>query len=233
MAPRSPRREARLVLARARARRRGREAGATMFIVATTLALLGAMGVYALNATQTETRSVGYVRQAAQAEHIAMTALTLSAERIRPDTVAIVKAYANNPLYQDKNCRTAIPYVAGQDNPGMRCWRFNPGELQRQLGPSVTVFTPESFSHLGTPGVQADFSAEITNFRDSAGTTTGFATVNGTGIVSTTERIRVTPIGITGHTLLPSPATVGAEVVVFARGYVSTVSISSHIIQRN
>lgn len=222
----------RLVLARARARRRRTEAGATMFIVATTLALLGAMGVYALTSTASETKSVGYVRQAAQAEHIAMTAVNLAAERIRPDTVQNIIAHASSNQYQDKNCRSATPYVAGSVSKGQACWRLNPAEIERQLGPSITVFGPESFSHIGTPGIQPDFYVEITNPASTAGTVAGFQSSDPSsgGVGSTNNRLRLTIAGISGHSALAG--TVAPEVLVLARGNITTVSTNKAIIQR-
>ena len=57
--------------ARARARARRRSAGAAMFIVAVTLGLLAAMGVYGLSATAYDIRAAGHGRAAAQVQHTA------------------------------------------------------------------------------------------------------------------------------------------------------------------
>lgn len=54
----------------ARARKRQESRGAVIFIVATTLALLAAIGVYALSSAASDTRSSGYHRQATQAQYM-------------------------------------------------------------------------------------------------------------------------------------------------------------------
>jgi len=60
-----------LGLAKRRGARRRREAGAAMFIVAMTLAVLASLGMYALAATQNEVRTSGNERQNTQTHYLA------------------------------------------------------------------------------------------------------------------------------------------------------------------
>lgn len=78
-----PRENARL-LARARARRRQR--GASMFVVAITLGLLGAMGVYGLNSTASDFRAVSHLREGLHAQRASESAMTIAAEAFNPMT---------------------------------------------------------------------------------------------------------------------------------------------------
>ena len=66
-----------------RARARRQSEGAVMFIVAVTLGLLAAMGVYGLTATQADIKSAGHMREALQAQRAGEHALSW---RRRPST---------------------------------------------------------------------------------------------------------------------------------------------------
>ena len=87
-----------------------------MFIVAVTLALLAAMGVYGLSATAVDVRAAGHLRQAAQAQAAAEHALMLTADSFTPGTSAeIVRAMQSGRTtagtdIQATNCRTANPF---------------------------------------------------------------------------------------------------------------------------
>jgi hypothetical protein len=55
---------------RSRFRRRARQRGAVLFIVAMTLAVLASLGMYALAQTQNEMKTSGYARQASQTHYL-------------------------------------------------------------------------------------------------------------------------------------------------------------------
>jgi len=61
----------RIVHLKKRARLRRKSGGAIIFIVATSLALLAAIGVYALSSAASDTRASGYYRQSTQAQYMA------------------------------------------------------------------------------------------------------------------------------------------------------------------
>lgn len=76
--------QAAFVVRRARSRRRQR--GASMFVVAITLGLLGAMGVYGLSAAASDMRAVGHLREALHAQRAAEHAMIMTAEAFNPMT---------------------------------------------------------------------------------------------------------------------------------------------------
>jgi Tfp pilus assembly protein PilX len=105
---------------RARARARRRSGGAAMFIVAVTLGLLAAMGVYGLTATAEDVRAAGHIRQATQAQHAAEHAVILTAETLTPSTAGEVVRSMQMPPDADPtksarktntDCKTAKPYT--------------------------------------------------------------------------------------------------------------------------
>ncbi len=125
-------------LARARARRDS--AGAAMFIVAVTLALLAAMGVYGLSATAVDVRAAGHLRQAAQAQSAAEHALMLTADSFTPGTSAeIVRAMqsgqtAGGTDIQATKCKTANPFnlVTNPENRAAQaCLSWSMSEMAR------------------------------------------------------------------------------------------------------
>lgn len=162
MGPLTELRSAELVRAKDRARRRRREGGAIMFIVATTLALLATMGVYALAAASTEAKTSGYVRQAAQAQYMAELAAMATAESV---TAANADYFINvlmRSAQQDKNCMSAAAYDASYATSSavaQSCWRFSKQELE------TTWKMPMLSSESLTPATQlnVDFFAEMTN----------------------------------------------------------------------
>jgi hypothetical protein len=95
----------------ARARARKRSAGAAMFIVAITLALLAAMGVYGLSATAVDVRSAGHLREAAQAQGAAEHAMILTAETFTPGTagalVTAMQSGTGGTAVQATKCKTS------------------------------------------------------------------------------------------------------------------------------
>ena len=163
-------------LARARARRDS--AGAAMFIVAVTLGLLAAMGVYGLSATAVDVRSAGHLRQAAQAQAAAEHVLILTADSFTPGTSAeLVKAMqagrSGSADIQATKCTTSNPYNAGTNaefRAAQACLSWNMEEMSN-IAKNVNLwtgydtatkstFTPESFGAvLNKPFVHV----EITN----------------------------------------------------------------------
>lgn len=148
--------------AKRRALRRRREGGAIMFIVATTLALLATMGVYALAAASTEAKTSGYVRQAAQAQYISELAAMATAESV---TAANADYFVNvlmRSAQQDRNCMSAAAYdstYATSSAVAQSCWRFSKKELETNW--NAALLSSESL----TPATQldVDFFAEMTN----------------------------------------------------------------------
>jgi hypothetical protein len=72
----------RLSGAKARVRQRARERGAVMFIVAMTLAVIAAMGMYALNIAATEIKTAGFIREETQVHYLSEFGVLGAAQEI-------------------------------------------------------------------------------------------------------------------------------------------------------
>ena len=132
------------VLRRARARRDS--AGAAMFVVAVTLGLLAAMGVYGLAATASDIRASGHAREAAQAQHAAEAAVIMTAQALGPGTAGYVvrqmQLEYTGIQARSTSCKSAKPYsVTASQQASSRvaeaCMVLSPGELQ-VLSPNKT-----------------------------------------------------------------------------------------------
>jgi len=111
-----------------------------MFIVAVTLALLAAMGVYGLTATAVDVRSAGHLRQAAQAQAAAEHALMLTADTFTPGTSGeLIKAMQAGQTsggvdIQATKCRTANPYnlaTNAEQRAAQACLSWSLSEMAR------------------------------------------------------------------------------------------------------
>lgn len=130
----------RRVRALARARARNESAGAAMFIVAITLGMLAAMGVYGLSATAIDVRAAGHLREAAQAQSAAEHALMLAADTFTPGTTGeLIKAMqsgqtSGNVDIQSTKCRTSNPYDAltnAEQRAAQACLSWNVQQMER------------------------------------------------------------------------------------------------------
>jgi hypothetical protein len=152
------------LLARVRARRH--QGGAILFIVAMTLALLGALGVYALGAATSEIKTSGYARQAAQTHYIS-----------EYGTIAMLDAFSPaNASYFDAqmllspatmNCKSAVKAGSSEVTAiAQRCAKV-PQEYfttawKGASGTGAAVTRPDSLS----PGVSTAtprFTSELTD----------------------------------------------------------------------
>ncbi len=111
-----------------------------MFIVAVTLGLLAAMGIYGLSATAVDVRAAGHLRQAAQAQAAAEHVLMLTAETFTPGTTGeLVKAMQSGQTssgadIQATKCRTANPYDAttnAEHRAAQACLSWSVAEMAR------------------------------------------------------------------------------------------------------
>lgn len=90
-----------LRLAKRRGARRRREAGAAMFIVAMTLAVLASLGMYALAATQNEVRTSGNERQNTQTHYLAEYGILGLAHDLTGTKAQLVVGLMNNRSLTD------------------------------------------------------------------------------------------------------------------------------------
>jgi hypothetical protein len=120
-----------------------------MFIVAVTLGLLAAMGVYGLSATAYDVRAAGHVREATQAQHAAELGVIMAAETLQPgtageivramqaDPTATVRMSGTGPGAGNVVCKTAKPLSAA-GNPQAQaeyraaeaCFILSPKEME-------------------------------------------------------------------------------------------------------
>lgn len=184
----------RALLARASARRRS--AGAAMFIVAVTLGLLAAMGVYGLAATAQDVRAAGYGRQAVQSQHAAALAVNLTASVLSPGNAQrIMNDMMLDSTLRDatvrKACTTAKPLTLTgtdgiRDRAAEACLMLTPTSMKPYAQDSTNMIAPtgytipfsdESFGKVQTfPNIRI----ELTNPIDWAAPA-GFALSSGPG----------------------------------------------------
>lgn len=124
-------------LALRRARRRKQSAGAAMFIVAITLGLLAAMGVYGLTATAYDVRASGAGRSAAQSQHAAEVGVVLAAQTLSPTNAqTILNRMRADHTVGTETCKTARMYTTSAD------------QLKNRTAGACMVLTPDTLKPL-------------------------------------------------------------------------------------
>jgi hypothetical protein len=156
----------------ARAARRKNQRGAALFVVAVTLALLAAMGVYGLTATAQDVRAAGHGREGMSGQNVAMHNFMLASETFSPGAaqgiVNTMYAGTGSTTKQSINCRTAKPYTGAREFcDAEACVLLTPTELQN-IATSINTtvppglpFQPDSFG----PGYpyRPDVQIEVTS----------------------------------------------------------------------
>lgn len=160
--------------AKRRARRRARESGAVMFIVAMTLAVIAAMGIYALNTASTEIKTAGFIRQQLQTQYLSLYGVASATQALNNNA----QMYATIMMGQtaDTGCLTLYQIWNQPNAPAQAkaCHRAGSVELGGQvvpLGtPPQTLLTPwtspgNSDVTRGPIGLPAfpDFFVEVTD----------------------------------------------------------------------
>ena len=158
-----------------RARRRRGQRGAVMFIVAMTLAVIGAMGVYALQMASTEVRTAGFVRQQVQTEYLNQfggTALQQSLNTVGPQLNTIMTQMPDGACYSLYGIPSFATLAAGSNQQSSACHRADAVELGGYVnlpGLPVTLLPAyggaNSDSTRGAVGIPLSpfFYAEITD----------------------------------------------------------------------
>jgi hypothetical protein len=152
-----------------RARARKDSAGAAMFIVAVTLGILAAMGVYGLTATAVDIRSAGHMREAAQGQSAAEHAIALTADSFTPGTAGLLVAAMQSGTgatfgdVQATKCTTANAFnTATEPNAQYRaaqaCLSWNITEMEK-INSQVNTWDTQNMT--GTPAVdRSTFSVD-------------------------------------------------------------------------
>jgi hypothetical protein len=143
-----------------------------MFIVAMTLAVIAAMGIYALQLAATEVKTAGFVRQQAQTQYLAEYGVVASAQAL---TGTGAQVYNNiMMLSPDTGCYSlfGITSTGGANSQSLACHRAGSVELQAEIGGS-TALSPLlspwvdalSDADRGSIGLQMtpDFYVEVTD----------------------------------------------------------------------
>jgi hypothetical protein len=92
--------------AKLRAARRSREGGAVIFIVAMTLAVLAALGAYALQSSAMEIKTAGYERQNSQTHYLSEYGVLGAMQNVTPATAQL---YLNMMMGQANTSCASLP----------------------------------------------------------------------------------------------------------------------------
>lgn len=163
----------RVALARRRSRARRDSAGAAMFIVAITLGLLAAMGLYGLSATAADIRAAGHLREATQGQSAGEHGLMSTAELLNPTTAAFLVSQMTagagpNSGQDTTGCRTANPFTGiTQYRDAEACLRLDLPKMQtiaNANGTNLWPGTPFSPTSFGPGAVNLPYTkVELTN----------------------------------------------------------------------
>lgn len=161
----------RLAGAKRRWSHRQDEAGAALFVVSMTLAVLASVGIYALAAASNEVKTSGYERQGTQTHYLASYGTLGIAHEFTGTKAQLYMRLMLNPAYRDV-CPGSLPLPATLTSAqSLACRRLGTQELSN-LWPGVTVTdaypgtvpfqsgqNPGSF---GPTPTQGDFFVEVT-----------------------------------------------------------------------
>jgi hypothetical protein len=156
-----------VVRAKARARRRTKDAGAVMFIVAMTLAVIAAMGIYALNVAATEIKTAGFVREQMQTQYLSEYAVIGATNTVAGQNAGMFAIQARTSPATNCMSLYGIPAAAGALPLSCRTlgstqmgamWSPPPPPLLAPWGGNATETTRGSVGLPTTP----DFYVELT-----------------------------------------------------------------------
>jgi hypothetical protein len=161
-----------------RAKRRVQDGGAVVFIVAMTLSVLAAMGLYALQAASTEIRTAGYERQSAQSYYLSEYGILGLAQELTGPKVGTYVGMMTSPTpNQSETVCLSLPYLPSTASlQAKACRRWSSTELKTvskwpvaALDPFNATSNPLAESagwdpgSLGTAPMFGDFIIEITD----------------------------------------------------------------------
>jgi hypothetical protein len=160
-----------LLLAKRRARRRRGQAGAVMFVVAMTMAVLASVGIYALAAAATEVRTAGNERQNTQTHYLAEYGIVGAAHEV---TSSKAQWYLQQMIAAPDVCPLSLPGVPSTANILIRaCRRIGSAELSATWNTgAASALVPYAGTSALLPSVapgslgpimmQGDFYVELT-----------------------------------------------------------------------
>lgn len=152
--------------AKLRAARRAREDGGVIFIVAMTLAVLAALGAFALQASSLEIKSAGYERQSSQTHYLSEYGVLAAMQNMTPQTAQLYLGLMTKQ--PDTGCTSLVGMSYVNANPlSKACRRMGAAEmaLPWNLASPLQAIQPSSGSAPGSLGmipVTGDFYMEMT-----------------------------------------------------------------------
>jgi len=142
------------------ARRRGAR-GAVMFIVAMTLAVLAAIGLFALGSATTEIKTSGFERQSAQSHYLAEYGILGAVQNTNSDTAPVYMGMMLNAARRDTSCVSLPGVTSAATRTSQACRRMGSEELSKLWpGSPGAAFSPKP---LGPFPIAADFFVELTD----------------------------------------------------------------------
>lgn len=158
-------------LAKRRSRRRQRDAGAVMFVVSMTIAVLAAVGVYALAAAATEVKTSGNERQSTQTHYLAEYGIVAAAHEIVATKAQAYVDFATNA--PNPNCLSLPGVPLAKGSPTSACLRLGSADLGSQwAGAPGSIVIPYAGNtpfqatklpgSLGATPMNGDFFIELT-----------------------------------------------------------------------
>jgi hypothetical protein len=161
--------------ARARAARRASQEGSVVFIIAMTVSVLAAIGLYALRAASFEVKTSGYERQSAQTHYLAEYGVLGASEEVTSGKAGLYLRLMTDPTSRDNGCLSLAPVftVPGetQSQRSLACRRMGATELGntwKNGNAQIQILvpyggTPANPGSLGSAPIAGDFFVELTD----------------------------------------------------------------------
>lgn len=159
-------------LARLRAERRAHSDGGVVFIVAMTLAVLAAVGMYALRAASTELKTSGYERQNAQTHYMTEYGVLAAAQEVNASKAQLYLGLMTGA--PDVRCISLAPAMTVGGVPSSptlmakACRRMGAAELTKSWAnvvntPILTPIVGTTPGSMGSAPITGDFFIELTD----------------------------------------------------------------------
>lgn len=158
-----------------RIRRRARQRGAALFVIALVISLLMGIGVYAARSASLSTQASGYGRQVVQTHYVTDYSMMFAIDKLSGNTAA---AYVKQALKATDTCDAqALP---GAEMATRSCYKLRYSDVAQELNQGcsgqfqacpgtacVPIIPPDLVSRipgsLGLGNVEADFNVEMTD----------------------------------------------------------------------
>jgi hypothetical protein len=159
-----------LLLAKRRGSRRAGEAGAAMFVIAMTLAVLASVGVYALAAAANEVRTAGNERQSTQTHYLAQYGVVGANHELIASKAQYYVGLMLGPQTTEQTC-ASLPGITSTSAVApitKACRRLYSSELGGTWTPQPFIVPYTAAAYASTPGslgpvpMAGDFFIELT-----------------------------------------------------------------------